>query len=177
MTIQLLIKSILSIFNLFDVNKRGNEHGVIKGIGVVNCLYFNPEIEQFWVIDYRIYDPENDKKGKIDHVKEMILDIVEKKKIAFKTVLMDSWYSSQTLMALIDNLGKIYYCPLKKNRLVDDTGGVRKYENLENLIWSEQELVYTKNYQNTRFSKGQKSEIPYGLLFLPTEQNILLLMT
>jgi hypothetical protein len=28
------------------------------------------------------------------------------------------------LMAMIDGLGKIYYCPLKKNRLVDDTGGV-----------------------------------------------------
>ncbi len=39
----------------------------------------------------------------------MILDVVKKKKIRFKRVLMDSWYSSQILMALIDNLGKIYY--------------------------------------------------------------------
>lgn len=164
MTIQLLIKSILSILiaqllckeALVRRQYSGNEHGVIKGIGVVNCLYFNPEIEHFWVINYRIYDPENDKEGKIDHVKEMILALVEKKKIAFKTVLMDSWYSSQTLMALIDNLGKIYYCPLKKNRLVDDTGGVRKYENLENLIWSEQELVYTKNYQPVEVFPGTK---------------------
>ena len=44
------------------------------------------------------------------------------KKIPFKTVLMDSWYAIQRLMALIDNLGKIYYCPLKSNPLVDDTG-------------------------------------------------------
>lgn len=35
----------------------GNAHGVIKGIGVVNCVYVNPEIEQFWIIDFRIYDP------------------------------------------------------------------------------------------------------------------------
>jgi hypothetical protein len=35
---------------------------------------------------------------------------------------MDSWYAIQRLMALIDNDRKIYYCPLKSNRLVDDTG-------------------------------------------------------
>jgi hypothetical protein len=29
---------------------------------------------------------------------------------------MDSWYAIQRLMGLIDNLGKIYYCPLKSNR-------------------------------------------------------------
>ena len=40
----------------------GNEHQVIRGIGVVNCIYFNPETEQFWILDYRIYDPDSDKK-------------------------------------------------------------------------------------------------------------------
>ncbi len=48
----------------------------------------------------------------------MMVDVVEKKKIPVKIVLMDSWYATQRLMALIDNLGKIYYCPLKSNRLV-----------------------------------------------------------
>ncbi len=46
----------------------GNEHQVIRGIGVVNCIYFNPKNEQFWIIDYRIYDPDGDKKTKIDHM-------------------------------------------------------------------------------------------------------------
>ena len=45
----------------------------------------------------------------------MILNAINNKKIPFKTVLMDSWYAIQRLMALIDNLGKIYYCPLKSN--------------------------------------------------------------
>jgi hypothetical protein len=46
----------------------------------------------------------------------MILNTINNKKIPFKTVLMDSWYATQRLMRLIDNLGKIYYCPLKSNR-------------------------------------------------------------
>lgn len=41
----------------------GNAHGVIRGIGLVNCIYVNPETEQFWVIDFRIFDPEKDGKG------------------------------------------------------------------------------------------------------------------
>jgi hypothetical protein len=31
----------------------GNAHGVIKGIGVVTCVYVNPELDQFWLIDCR----------------------------------------------------------------------------------------------------------------------------
>ena len=46
----------------------GNQHQVIRGIGIVNCIYFNPKIEQFWLIDYRIYDQDTDNKTKIYHV-------------------------------------------------------------------------------------------------------------
>src|SRR5688572_11982581 len=35
----------------------GNTHGIIKGIGVVTCVYINPDTNQFWIIDYRIFDP------------------------------------------------------------------------------------------------------------------------
>ena len=54
----------------------------------------------------------------------MILNVAKKKRLLFKIVLMDGWYATQRLIALIDNMEKIYYCPLKINRLVDDTGGV-----------------------------------------------------
>lgn len=52
----------------------------------------------------------------------MLLNAVNLKKIEFTNVFLDSWYADQKLMALIDNLGKIYDVPLKKNRRVDDTG-------------------------------------------------------
>ncbi|GGA53642.1 hypothetical protein CYANOKiyG1_73750 [Okeania sp. KiyG1] len=56
------------------------------------------------------------KKLEFDHVEDMILNVVNKNKLPFKNVLMDSWYATQRLMALIDNMRKIYYCPLKVNR-------------------------------------------------------------
>lgn len=133
----------------------GNEHGVVRGIGVVNCLYFNPKIERFWIVDYRIYNPENDEKSKIDHVEDMMIDVVNKKKIPVKKVLMDSCYATQRLMALIDNLGKVYYFPLKSNRLVDDTGGVKKYQKLEDLTWNKSQLVSGKIIKIKGFPKDK----------------------
>jgi hypothetical protein len=52
----------------------GNAHGVIKGLGIVTCVYVNPELDQFWIIDYRIYDPDRDGKTKLDHVQDMFLN-------------------------------------------------------------------------------------------------------
>ena len=44
----------------------GNAGGIINGIGIVTCVYVNPELDRFWVIDYRIYDPRGDGKTKLD---------------------------------------------------------------------------------------------------------------
>jgi len=81
----------------------------------------------------------------------MIEDVVNCKQLPFSKVLMDSWYVSQKLMAMIDNLGKIYYCPLKKNRLVDDTKGAEKYKQIEKVQCTESEiksgkLIKIKNF-------------------------------
>ena len=68
----------------------GNAHGLIKGISMVNCLYVNPETQQYWIVDYRIYDPQNDGKTKLDHVREMLVTAVASKALSFNRVLMDS---------------------------------------------------------------------------------------
>jgi hypothetical protein len=38
----------------------GNAHGVINGIDVIPCVYVNPELDLFWLIDFRIYDKQGD---------------------------------------------------------------------------------------------------------------------
>ena len=79
----------------------GNAHGVIKGIGMVNCLYVNPDSGQYWIVDYRLYDPDGDGKTKLDHVKDMLLSLIANKGLAFNRVLMDSWYATKELMLFI----------------------------------------------------------------------------
>jgi hypothetical protein len=75
--------------------------------------------------DYRLYDPDEDGESKLDHVAQMLNGVVYSKRLPLTTVLMDSWYATQKLMAQIDQLEKIYYCPLKCNRRVDDSGGIQ----------------------------------------------------
>jgi len=117
----------------------GNAHGVIKGIGVVTCVYVNPQLDQFWIIDYRIYDPDGDGKTKLDHLQEMLINCIHQKGLEFWAVLMDTWYATKAVMLQIEQFGKIYYCPLKENRLVDDSGGTQPYQRVDRLTWTETE--------------------------------------
>lgn len=137
----------------------GNEHGVLKGIGVVSCVYVNPKLERFWVVDYRIFNPDADGKTKIDHVKDMLQNLVYHKLLPFDTVLMDTWYAVHNLMLYIDSLDKIYYCPLKDNRLVDDTFGKEKYKRIELLQWSEEELECGKIIKIKGFPANKKVKL------------------
>ncbi len=137
-------KSYANQIELVRRQYSGNAHGVIKGIGVVTCVYVNPKIDQFWIIDYRIYDPEGDGKTKLDHMQEMLMNCVYQKELKFWAVLMDSWYATKNIMLQIEKLGKIYYCPLKDNRQVDDSGGTQPYQRVDSLTWTEIELQQGK---------------------------------
>ena len=118
----------------------GNAHQIIRGIGLVNCIYINPETEQFWVIDFRIFDPEKDGKGKIDHVKDMLDNIIYHKKLSFSTVLMDTWYATTKLMLFIHDHKKIFYCPMRKNRLARCADSSENYQAIPTLTWTDEEL-------------------------------------
>jgi hypothetical protein len=137
----------------------GNAHGVIKGIGVVTCVYVNPEIDQFWIIDYRIYDPDGDGKTKLDHVQDMLLNCVYQKQLEFWAVLMDTWYATKDIMLQIEKYGKIYYCPLKDNRQVDDSGGSKPYQRVDSLTWTEEEQQHGKMIKIKGFPANHKVKV------------------
>jgi len=137
----------------------GNAHKVIKGIGVVTCVYVNPQVDQFWIIDYRIYDPDGDGKSKLDHMRDMLLNCVYQKELLFWAVLMDSWYASKDMMLQIERLGKIYYCPLKDNRQVDDSGGAKAYQRVDSLSWTKNEEQHGKPVKIKGFPGSHKVKL------------------
>jgi hypothetical protein len=137
----------------------GNAGAVIKGIGVVTCVYVNPNTDQFWLIDYRIYDPDGDGKTKLDHVHEMLTNVVYQKRLPFRAVLMDSWYATKELMLFIESLQKVYYCPLKSNRQVDDAGGTQSYQRVDALQWNATELRHGKRIKLKGFPKDHKVQL------------------
>ena len=137
----------------------GNAKGVINGIGVVTCVYVNPVTDPFWLIDYRIDDPEGDGKTKLDHVKEMLSLLVYHKKLPFDRVVMDTWYATKAVMLHIEHLQKTYYCPIKKNRLVDDSGGENPYQRVDALTWTKREQATGKRMKLRGFPKNHKVNV------------------
>jgi hypothetical protein len=137
----------------------GNEHDVIKGIGVVNCLYVNLDTGEYWIIDWRIYNPDGDGKTKLDHVRDMFDDAIAQKKLPFRAVLMDSWYAAKDIMVHIDKAGKIFYCPLKCNRLVDDSQGENPYKAVAGLEWPGDEMLRGKRVKIHGFPKDKKVKL------------------
>ncbi len=133
----------------------GNEHAIIKGIGLVNCVYYNPEADRFWVLDYRLFDPERDGKTKLNHVSDM-LDQLRRRAVAFRFCLMDSWYATTALMTRLIKEEKIFYCPLKKNRLVDDSFGEEPYRAIETLEWTENEMQQGKIVKVKKFAQDTR---------------------
>ena len=86
----------------------GNEHGIIKGIGVVNCLYVNLDTGEHWIVDWRVYNPDADGKSKPDHMRDMFDDALEHKQLPFHSVLMDSWYAAKEVMLHIAGPGRFF---------------------------------------------------------------------
>lgn len=130
----------------------GNAHAIVRGIGLISCIYLNATTGQFWIIDYRLFDPDRDGKSKIDHVLDM-LEAVERRQIAYRTVLMDSWYAAGEIFKAIDEREKIYYCPLKSNRLVNDSDGIGPNVRVSQLSWTGQELQQGKTVHLRGFPK------------------------
>jgi phenylpropionate dioxygenase-like ring-hydroxylating dioxygenase large terminal subunit len=134
----------------------GNAKAVIKGIGVVTCVYVHPALDQFWLIDYRLYAPDGDGKTKLDHVREMLTNVVYHKQLPFQAVLMDTWYATKDLMLFIESLAKTYYCPLKDNRQVDDSHGQQPYRRVDALAWDYEALTHGTRIKIKGFPKDHK---------------------
>ncbi len=117
----------------------GNEHDVIKGIGMLNMLWKRDDGE-IMPMDYRIYHPPEDGKTKNDHFREMLLK-AKKRKVSPEAVVADSWYSSLDNLKCIRDLGWIWVMGLKKNR------SINRKDKLEKLDFPDTGLlVHLKGY-------------------------------
>ncbi len=112
----------------------GNEHGLVKGIGLVNLVHTNGFEGDFYPIDYRVYAPEADGKTKNEHFREMFIRANTDKRIKARNIAFDSWYASVDNLKLIHRSGWTFFTTLKSNRKVSlskETG----YQHLEEIEW------------------------------------------
>lgn len=136
----------------------GNAKAVIKGIGVVNCLYYEPSLQKWWVIDYRIFDPERDGKTKHDHVRDM-LESAKHRGLLFSTVLMDVWYATVEMMRYLIEENKRFFCPVKSNRKVDDSEGKEPYKYARDVQWTESQQRQGKMVKLHKFPMDMRLKL------------------
>jgi Transposase DDE domain len=129
----------------------GNEKRTINGIGVVTCIYVNPDVEQFWSIDYRIYDPNRDGLKKTDHVAAMSENALCEKGLSVSTVLVDSWYAKREWLEWVHAHGLTYYVPVKANRCIAEQQGVHDYRRVDTLTWDHGEREHGKSVRLNDF--------------------------
>jgi hypothetical protein len=125
-----------------DLVKRqysGAEHGLVRGIGIVNLVHSAGKDGDFWPIDFRIYAPDADGKTKNDHFREMLLHAVADKALQAKTLLFDSWYAAADNLKLIHRLHLIFFTTLKENRLVS-LNKEDGYIHLDQIDWTPDRL-------------------------------------
>ena len=89
----------------------------------------------------------------------MLSVLVSSRKVAFSTVLMDSWDASKPLLLYIESLKKMYDCPLKSNRLVDASNGSNPYQRIDTLQWTDAEEASGKGVKLHKFPKDQKVKV------------------
>ena len=117
----------------------GAEHGLVRGIGVVNLVHSSGAAGDFYPIDYRIYAPETDGKTKNDHFRDMLVRALADKRIQAKTVLFDCWYAGADNLKLTHRLGLIFFTTLKENRLVS-LSKEEGYIHLDQIEWTPERL-------------------------------------
>lgn len=154
----------------------GAKHAVVNGIGVINLVYYNPDVNRYWLVDFRVYDPDRDHKTKNTHAKEMLINAHNKKKIIYTSVLFDEYYASLDIMLLIgEDLKKYYVTNLANNRKcidIDKYGGVnsvdkmskseleRNYVQIQDMEeWTDSELENGKAILLNGFPKKHKCKL------------------
>ena len=89
----------------------------------------------------------------------MLSVLVSDKKLPFKRVVMLTWYATKAVMRHIEHLQKTSYCPMKKNRLVDDSSGANPYQRVDALTWTKREQATGKRIKIRGFPKNHKVNV------------------
>ena len=137
-------KQYSNVIETVKLQYSGNEHGLVKGIGLVNLVHTSGSLGDFYPVNYRVYHPEADGKTKNDHFQEMFKQAIEHQQIKARNIAFDSWYASVDNLKLVHRSGWTFYTNLKSNRKVSITKEVG-YQDLEEIEWTHEELISGKS--------------------------------
>lgn len=121
--------------DLVKLQYSGAEHGLVRGIGVLNLLHTTGVNHAYYPIDYRVYDPTGDGKTKNVHFREMLARAFADKGILSRYMLFDSWYGSVDNLKYIHRQQRLFVTTLKSNRKVS-LSKAEGYVHLTDIDWT-----------------------------------------
>jgi len=122
----------------------GSSHQIRTGIGVINLVYYNPEVNRYWLIDFRIWDKKVDGKKETVHAMDL-LKLAVKRNIIFSEVLFDSFYASSKMLNYIAlDLKKVFYTNLPSTRSCKESLEESGYKQIKDIKWNDQSLTNGK---------------------------------
>jgi hypothetical protein len=168
----------------------GNAHKVIRGIGLIGCVYYNPDLDEYWLLDYRLYDIEFDDKKKTDHMLDMIdnfeiwnrrvlsglgdlLDLGNSSnsscnsnmtQIQYQGVLCDAAYSTVKLFNKLEYYGKYYVCNIKSNRKARNFGTSEEFVSVKDIFDFRLRLAQESDLEIDQFDPNKPIEIQLNQL-------------
>lgn len=75
---------------------------------------------------------------------------------------MDTWHATKELM--LNRWARSIICPLKSNRLVDNSGGTLAYLHVDSLEWSGHDATHWKIIKIRDFPKEHKIKLFHGAI-------------
>jgi hypothetical protein len=128
----------------------GQKHGITTGIGVVTLVYINPELEEFWILDYRVYDKQTDGLKKTDQALAMVeyyqtMQELHPDRLPWTTLLIDAGYTCKKIMQYVVRKEKIFYGVMPKSRKVSylDQDGLVTTKHVGDFNWANSEQLKT----------------------------------
>lgn len=167
----------------------GQKHGITNGIGVVTLVYINPELDRYWILDYRIYHKTTDGKKKTEHALDMIeywqwMSELHPERAPFTTVLIDAGYTCKKIMQYVARKEKIFYGVMPKSRKVsypdpsqiDERTGRPKivYKHVGDLDW---DSVTLQQYGITVCIEDLPNDKPLRLFQLTAKHRVEYIVT
>lgn len=124
----------------------GSSHQIVMGIGLINIIYCNPELNRFWIIDFRIWDKKADGKKETEQAMDLLKLAAKRIGLdSFKSVLFDSFYASNKMLNYIGlDLNKIFYTNLASARNCKESLGEKIWRQIQDLDWTDEELLNGK---------------------------------
>jgi hypothetical protein len=96
----------------------GNEHRVVKGIGVGSLVQSSGKAKACYPMDSRGYAPDGEGKTKNAHFQEMCGHALDQNQLRARPILFAGWYASAENLKVIHRHKRTFFTTLKSNRLV-----------------------------------------------------------